>query len=41
VPYAVEPYVALATAALDLAERAGRLEPGLRESVEEGLAPWR
>lgn len=41
VPYAVEPYVALATAALDLAERAGRLEAGLRESVEEGLAPWR
>jgi predicted short-subunit dehydrogenase-like oxidoreductase (DUF2520 family) len=41
VPHAVGPYVALATAALDLAERAGRLEPELREAVEEGLAPWR
>jgi predicted short-subunit dehydrogenase-like oxidoreductase (DUF2520 family) len=41
VPHAVGPYVALATAALDLAERAGRLEPGLREAVEEGLPPWR
>jgi predicted short-subunit dehydrogenase-like oxidoreductase (DUF2520 family) len=41
VPGAVDSYVALATAALDLAERAGRLEPGRREAVEEVLARWR
>jgi predicted short-subunit dehydrogenase-like oxidoreductase (DUF2520 family) len=40
-PGAVDPYLALARASLDLAERAGRLPPDGREAVEEVLPPWR
>lgn len=40
-PDAVPVYVELARAAMDLAERAGRLDPGRRLSVEEVLARWR
>jgi predicted short-subunit dehydrogenase-like oxidoreductase (DUF2520 family) len=39
-PAAVKPYVALARAALDLAERSGRLDAGGRVAVEEALARW-
>jgi predicted short-subunit dehydrogenase-like oxidoreductase (DUF2520 family) len=39
-PEAVPPYVALARAALDLAERAGRLPADRRTAVEEVLAEW-
>jgi predicted short-subunit dehydrogenase-like oxidoreductase (DUF2520 family) len=40
VPHAVPAYVALARVALDLGERAGRLEPGRRREVEEVLQRW-
>lgn len=40
-PEAVAAYVALAGAALDLAEASGRLPPGARDRVEEVLARWR
>jgi len=40
-PEAIPAYVALAAAALDLAEEAGRLAPGARRGVEEVLAEWR
>jgi predicted short-subunit dehydrogenase-like oxidoreductase (DUF2520 family) len=39
-PEAIPAYVALARAALDLAERAGRLDPAGRAQVEEALARW-
>jgi predicted short-subunit dehydrogenase-like oxidoreductase (DUF2520 family) len=40
-PDAVEAYVALARASLDLAERAGRLAQGARDRIEEVLDEWR
>ena len=40
-PELVAPYVVLARASLDLAERAGRLRPDTRGRVEEVLAEWR
>ena len=40
-PDTVPAYVALATAALDLSEEAGRLGPGDRARVEEVLDEWR
>ena len=40
-PEAVAPYVALATAAVELAAAGGRLEPGERARVEEELSSWR
>ena len=40
-PDAVATYVELAGLALDLAGRAGRLQPGARAAVEEVLARWR
>ena len=40
-PEAVRTYAALATAALDLAERSGRLSSPVRRAVEEVLAGWR
>ncbi|HEV3474387.1 MAG TPA: Rossmann-like and DUF2520 domain-containing protein [Actinomycetota bacterium] len=40
-PDAVDAYVSLARASLDLAERAGRLIPGSRDRVEEVLDEWR
>jgi predicted short-subunit dehydrogenase-like oxidoreductase (DUF2520 family) len=40
-PGAVEPYVALARAALDVAEREGRLSASHRRKVEEVLSRWR
>jgi predicted short-subunit dehydrogenase-like oxidoreductase (DUF2520 family) len=40
VPAAVEAYVALARAALDVAERSGRLDADERAAVEEVLARW-
>ena len=40
-PEAVPAYMALATVALNLAERAGRLDAGGRRRVEEVLARWR
>ena len=39
-PEAVAPYVVLARAALDLAERSGQLDHEARIRVEEALAPW-
>jgi predicted short-subunit dehydrogenase-like oxidoreductase (DUF2520 family) len=39
-PAAVAPYVALGRAALDLAERSGRLDAAGRAAVEEVLARW-
>jgi predicted short-subunit dehydrogenase-like oxidoreductase (DUF2520 family) len=40
-PGAVGPYVALAGAAADLAERSGRLSPEARRKLEEVLGTWR
>jgi predicted short-subunit dehydrogenase-like oxidoreductase (DUF2520 family) len=40
VPHAVPAYVALARAAVELAERAGRLGPEGRADVEEVLSRW-
>jgi predicted short-subunit dehydrogenase-like oxidoreductase (DUF2520 family) len=40
-PDAVAVYAALTAAALDLAERSGRLAPEGRRAVEEVLARWR
>lgn len=40
VPAAVAPYVALARATLDVAQRSGRLAPDGRAAVEEVLARW-
>ena len=40
-PDAVPTYATLASVALDLAERAGRLDPVRRAEVEEVLARWR
>jgi predicted short-subunit dehydrogenase-like oxidoreductase (DUF2520 family) len=40
-PEAIPAYVALARAALDVAERSGRLDRGRRGQVEEVLARWR
>jgi predicted short-subunit dehydrogenase-like oxidoreductase (DUF2520 family) len=39
-PDIVPAYVALARAALDLAEQGGSLPPGGRETVEDVLARW-
>jgi predicted short-subunit dehydrogenase-like oxidoreductase (DUF2520 family) len=39
-PELVPAYVGMARAALDLAERAGRLPPGARAAVEDVLAAW-
>ena len=40
-PEAVRTYVAMAAAALDIAERSGRLSGPARRAVEEVLAGWR
>jgi predicted short-subunit dehydrogenase-like oxidoreductase (DUF2520 family) len=40
VPEAVAPYVVLARAAMDVAERSGRLDADRRAAVEEVLARW-
>ena len=39
-PELVAPYVAMARATLELAERSGRLQPGSRAAVEGALATW-
>jgi predicted short-subunit dehydrogenase-like oxidoreductase (DUF2520 family) len=39
-PELVPAYVGMARAALDVADRAGRLPPGARAAVEDVLAPW-